>query len=145
MLKKSCSVKITGSPPHTRGTLVVNAFIFYAIGITPAYAGNTYKHRRIHISTKDHPRIRGEHHRQFHLQVWILGSPPHTRGTLSLSPGYQRKVRITPAYAGNTILIACQPSAVQDHPRIRGEHQKENGPGSFMVGSPPHTRGTLSQ
>ena len=51
--------------------------------------------------------------------------------------------RITPAYAGNTILIIYSPLFRQDHPRLRGEHTKKHLALICQLGSPPPTRGTL--
>ena len=51
-----------------------------------------------------------------------LGSPPHPRGILIISGRMARKVRFTPASAGNILnrLITYLPLKV--HPRIRGEY-----------------------
>ena len=38
----------------------------------------------------------------FAEEVYVLGSPPHTRGTLALKMLFKLLLRITPAYAGNT-------------------------------------------
>ena len=119
------------------------------------------------MTEQDHPRIRGEHHRERRerrgpkriipayagntdgfarerLSMW--GSSPHTRGT-----------RRTPR---------TRPATGWDHPRIRGEHviRVERvlvGPGiipayagntsaaygsvAALEGSSPHTRGTLEE
>ena len=50
-----------GSPPHARGTPILDAFALKHPGITPACAGNT-EHRKGKIGgSEDHPRMRGEH------------------------------------------------------------------------------------
>ena len=33
---------LAGSPPHTRGILFISIYFFVHLGITPAYAGNTF-------------------------------------------------------------------------------------------------------
>ena len=50
---------------------------------------------------------------------------------------------ITPAYAGNTLLKLEYATKVQDHPRIRGEYEVIVESPTFILGSPPHTRGIL--
>ena len=53
-----------GSPPHMRGTLFAHLYKSTHPGITPAYAGNTYKSGYRRGRSWDHPRIRGEHCRR---------------------------------------------------------------------------------
>ena len=93
-----------GSPPPTRGTPGEDLAMVSDIGITPAYAGNTYSVIECIIDCRDHPRLRGEHVIYTHRVVKTVGSPPPTRGTLLIAKLYSRYGRITPAYAGNTIL-----------------------------------------
>ena len=71
-----------------------------------------------------------------------LGSPPHTRGTPVGGESSVPAIRITPAYAGNTIQgLKCH-IMLWDHPRIRGEHFLIPLLIASVLGSPPHTRGT---
>ena len=112
-----------GSSPHTRGTRACGFFRrgsrkdhprirgehvldsinqCAAIGIIPAYAGNTIRVSPSRITRWDHPRIRGEHQPRRHRQrpgggiipayagnttrriqevLGCPGSSPHTRGT----------------------------------------------------------------
>ena len=50
-----------GSSPHTRGALGRFFADEDAVGIIPAYAGSTSARWERLSSTRDHPRIRGEH------------------------------------------------------------------------------------
>ena len=153
-----------GSSPHTRGTLSALSDSFAALGIIPAYAGNTSGQscrlssgsgssphtrgtpsadRRSCRARGDHPRIRGEH--RVRRQVDDVG------------------LGIIPAYAGNTVqalrrCLCCGGSSPHtrgtpdcyarsacrcgDHPRIRGEHANTKDSSGDWVGSSPHTRGT---
>ena len=111
--------------------------------ITPAYAGNTSLGRFIGFGVEDHPRIRGEHRKYLLLRRQLVGSPPHTRGTLGYGKTSTSGSRITPAYAGNTCFSLSAPRPDRDHPRIRGEHPGAPILGAVPLGSPPHTRGTL--
>ncbi len=74
-----------GSPPHTRGTLASNPHHLSRKGITPAYAGNTLGAIEAFPGTRDHPRISGEHKGRRKGSAGFHGSPPHTRGTPSMT------------------------------------------------------------
>ena len=76
------------------------------LGITPAYAGNTYLSYGRCVQDKDHPRLRGEHKFMPALLPLMVGSPPPTRGTHDDTLPFSGVDRITPAYAGNT-LTGC--------------------------------------
>ena len=58
-----------GSSPHTRGTQVLHPRDLPRDRIIPAYAGNTSAHSLLIQGMKDHPRIRGEHKRNYSLSV----------------------------------------------------------------------------
>ena len=49
-----------GSPPHMRGKADIAPVLPCGLGITPAYAGKSYKRTNESRCTKDHPRICGE-------------------------------------------------------------------------------------
>ena len=74
-------------------------------GLTPAYAGNTMTIYRELILIRAHPRIRGEYLRQSIEHVSNQGSPPHTRGIPYLPVLWCIRLRLTPAYAGNTFWL----------------------------------------
>ena len=132
-----------GSPPPTRGTLVVKYSRVSQGGITPAYAGNTDDDRGYDNPVRDHPRLRGEHRTTVHPVHLYPGSPPPTRGTPDYNSYVELNNRITPAYAGNTSV--CSPNFISgaDHPRLRGEHVESQDIVNGRIGSPPPTRGTL--
>ena len=70
-----------------------------------------------------------------------MGSPPHTRGILSVTIPDSVTYRITPAYAGNTNFVILSLAQSGDHPRIRGEYTVKANSTEQASGSPPHTRG----
>ena len=70
----------------------------------------------------DHPRIRGEHARVVDPVRRGEGSSPHTRGAPSAEGDAGVAGGIIPAYAGSTDYIKNAPEGLEDHPRIRGEH-----------------------
>ncbi len=98
----TCCQVDAGSPPHTRETLLLYFLSFGCIGITPAYAGNTFLYSVMKGAWGDHPRIRGKHKNYNKKIIEVRGSPPHTRETHITAQLLQQGGRITPAYAGNT-------------------------------------------
>jgi len=104
-----------------RGTDYVSVDIGGCTGITPAYAGNSYKvARRCHIK-RDHPRVCGEQVEEISIYPQGLGSPPRMRGT---------------------DIRAKKGIARVDHPRVCGEQRPLSGGGFDALGSPPRMRGT---
>ena len=57
---------------------------------------------------------------------------------------FDNNIRITPADAGKTVLIACEESQAVDHPRGCGENQRERFYRAAEQGSPPRMRGKLA-
>ena len=74
-----------------------------------------------------------------------MGSSPHVRGaplSLSFRPPFEG---IIPACAGSTnIGISIRP-IVRDHPRMCGEHNKDDAFNPVVKGSSPHVRGALQR
>ena len=134
-----------GSSPHTRGAQSPSALAGACGGIIPAYAGSTAKRAAAPGWCGDHPRIRGEHAREFERQPGFSGSSPHTRGARAGVGDAGVEVRIIPAYAGSTQRFGVDVGDRRDHPRIRGEHA-QGGIGKLKQGgSSPHTRGALGR
>ncbi len=133
-----------GSPPHTRGKHFLCAIFAFVQRITPAYAGKTISAESCDGLGRDHPRIRGENFATLLYKPLAIGSPPHTRGKHNRTEFESSDIRITPAYAGKTAKAERTVAAVWDHPRIRGENFNIIKHGTFGTGSPPHTRGKLS-
>ena len=131
-----------GSSPHSRGTLDDRSMFMDYYGIIPAFAGNTmiecFKLNKIW----DHPRIRGEHQSSTRSRKKAQGSSPHSRGTLWLATTGIELPGIIPAFAGNTWIVIRIKTGKEDHPRIRGEHQKQEECAELPLGSSPHSRGT---
>ena len=69
-----------GSPPLTRGILIVRASYPYTIRFTPAHAGNTPSLCLGLDGKKVHPRSRGEYVKRIYALRYTKGSPPLTRG-----------------------------------------------------------------
>ena len=112
-------------------------------GIIPAYAGNTFRRRRVRVQGGDHPRVCGEHKRLPRTHTTRPGSSPRMRGTLQRSLDMWYFIGIIPAYAGNTQSNTMRGASVWDHPRVCGEHLTGNPYLLMVPGSSPRMRGTL--
>ena len=132
-----------GSSPHTRGTRCQSLFQLLEFRIIPAYAGYTLAIAAVIVEQRDHPRIRGVHMGGHFISSELVGSSPHTRGTLGQPFRKAIIVRIIPAYAGYTSEYVTIVSTIKDHPRIRGVHCGRTCRTHGRTGSSPHTRGTL--
>ena len=86
-----------------RGTRVGRHVDYGAVGIIPAYAGNTFRHERAGDHRRDHPRVCGEHMPKLFACAPQLGSSPRMRGTLKNRQRILERRGIIPAYAGNTV------------------------------------------
>ncbi len=111
-----------GSPPPTRGTPLHELTAEDFQRLTPAYAGNTDRVLHRGLQAQAHPRLRGEHSMSHVSACRPSGSPPPTRGTRELVKDPPERLRLTPAYAGNTCQDRRGRLQRQAHPRLRGEH-----------------------
>ena len=69
-----------GSPPRVRGACSSSSSASAFTGITPACAGSIELHLSTASTTKDHPRVCGEHERVRQTSFSGVGSPPRVRG-----------------------------------------------------------------
>ena len=109
--------------------------------ITPTRAGSR-KHLRVEtLKVRDHPRARGE--QGLPDLDWLIGggSPPRARGAVVMPLRYLETVLITPARAGSSSSRRKSTLSARDHPRARGEQDKDNGLLPPDKGSPPRARG----
>ena len=136
-----------GSSPRMRGALIGVEKRPEHIGIIPAYAGTTKRHGINPDSSKDHPRVCGEHDaRNRTLPCWS-GSSPRMRGARRFPGTLTVRMGIIPAYAGSTSPQSPQNIYPQDHPRVCGEHWLLAKERKNVTGSSPRMRGaqTLCQ
>ena len=113
-------------------------------GITPACAGNSQCFFIIRSVLQDHPRVCGEQWRPSALVSRLRGSPPRVRGTALFFQNSNRFFRITPACAGNRLLVHDLLPQLQDHPRVCGEQLNQTCDIIGLLGSPPRVRGTAN-
>ena len=95
-----------GSSPLARGILCNVLFEISHDGITPAYAGSTYRNDFGSFLQQDHPRLRGEYYLRGDLEEYPPGSPPLTRGIRVSDWNLHKPVGITPACTGSTHPIS---------------------------------------
>ena len=78
---------------------------FKAAGITPAYAGKSRGVISGNGLIPDHPRLCGEKCTQFRRFLEKRGSPPPMRGKGYTTAAESEENRITPAYAGKSVVL----------------------------------------
>ncbi len=113
----------SGSSPHARGAPELARVEGVLDGIIPACAGSTASLEMWKYSTRDHPRMRGEHGLFGDVEVFDEGSSPHARGALVSHIMHAVLHRIIPACAGSTDSASSPLRRRRDHPRMRGEHR----------------------
>ena len=96
-------VKITGSSPLARGTLLCGVRRHASARLIPARAGNTPHARPRRYPSSAHPRSRGEHATATVHDLCLSGSSPLARGTHEPFPPSFFPPRLIPARAGNTM------------------------------------------
>ena len=112
-----------------------------SIGITPAYAGKSFRHFLTVFIREDHPRLCGEKLISGEDVSLALGSPPPMRGKGYSVPQFISGDGITPAYAGKSSRRSRFLVAAWDHPRLCGEKFASPAPRVNGIGSPPPMRG----
>ena len=90
---------------------------------------------------QDHPRVCGEKSDKGFVEYRNAGSPPRMRGKVGYSAGKADSSRITPAYAGKSLILPAFISFYQDHPRVCGEKAANFRALCVPMGSPPRMRG----
>ena len=96
-------------------------------------------------SAEDHPRVCGEKTGTTSVSWKLSGSPPRMRGKVPSPQKGEATLRITPAYAGKSLIAERFFVCVWDHPRVCGE--KSTSPLRLLRpwGSPPRMRGKDSR
>ena len=135
--------EIMGSPPRMRGKRRQHMCYLSSRRITPADAGKTPLIMLAPVLHMDHPRGCGENKIRQRKLPSCLGSPPRMRGKPTFRTFYGRRLRITPADAGKTVLHMTARLKFQDHPRGCGENRIPSAISAKVLGSPPRMRGKL--
>ncbi len=140
-LRRKLQEVALGSPPLARGIHLDFLDFVRAVRITPACAGNTLSPKNKGRQTEDHPRLRGEYKERAKKSRPSWGSPPLARGIRARRREPRQRSGITPACAGNTSCSSRNPKLNTDHPRLRGEYEKDVAKKQTNKGSPPLARG----
>ncbi len=111
-----------GSSPRARGAQRADDDARHALGLIPACAGSTYRSRCGPVSTRAHPRVRGEHDTAREDYDTETGSSPRARGAPGAADAGAQADGLIPACAGSTDSMAAASSGRWAHPRVRGEH-----------------------
>ena len=89
-----------GSPPRGRGKVPQAAMKRRFLGITPAWAGKSWRASNRTERPEDHPRVGGEKHGRTEPRRRRRGSPPRGRGKAGPTAIVNGVGGITPAWAG---------------------------------------------
>ena len=100
----------------------VKVTLFYSFRTKSLSKISLTYHQVAPVNYQDHPRMCGEHWNEYVDSTWMIGSPPHVRGTPCYKPSND--------------------PAPWDHPRMCGEHSGHWVHAITCTGSPPHVRGT---
>ena len=130
-----------GSSPLTRGKPGVHNPEGAARGLIPAHAGKTRPCSSRPLTSRAHPRSRGENVAQTLGPGSLKGSSPLTRGKPPPASDTNRRGRLIPAHAGKTRLSGAPPTTRWAHPRSRGENLTGRQGLGKSWGSSPLTRG----
>ena len=131
----------SGSSPLARGLLGAPLVLRQGVGIIPARAGFTVRHRGARQGRWDHPRSRGVYPGYV---TWVgptPGSSPLARGLHTDRLPAVQGAGIIPARAGFTSLLCRSSTASRDHPRSRGVYSQPDDKGTNAWGSSPLARG----
>ena len=71
------------------------------------------------------------------------GSPPRGQGKVGSTSAKTVGNRITPAWAGKSIVLIIEPKVIEDHPRVGGEKMSVWVLVRLWAGSPPRGRGKV--
>ena len=111
-----------GSPPRMREKLKSSKIPSGCLRITPAYAGKTKSSLLNLVVVQDHPRVCGKNHFKSLISNLVAGSPPRMREKPGLVDKVNEWARITPAYAGKTVVSGMVQGRRRDHPRVCGKN-----------------------
>ena len=111
-----------GSSPLTRGKPLETVVNWPRVGLIPAHAGKTRASTSSSMTTKAHPRSRGENHPSGGGDDDVAGSSPLTRGKPSTTATRRSPGRLIPAHAGKTFAGCEGAQHPRAHPRSRGEN-----------------------
>ena len=130
-----------GSSPLTRGKLAGEHGVAAESRLIPAHAGKTIVWPSVRVTSRAHPRSRGENATARRDRRRHHGSSPLTRGKRVPYPHPTCNTGLIPAHAGKTLRRRSAITGMTAHPRSRGENASLAGSMPNAAGSSPLTRG----
>jgi hypothetical protein len=107
----------------------------------PACAGNTRYPGNDNSAATDHPHLHGDHVELIKQLKYEHGTSPHARGPHRRALVRELKLRLIPAYAGNTRQKSEFGRPATAHPRACGDHMANTNVIPQGLGSSPRARG----
>ena len=134
-----------GLPPRGRGRGRYSRLLGVRLGITPAWAGKSFGYQERFAEYRDYPRVGGEENAAPSVTKGQWGLPPRGRGRGLQRSARCAKRRITPAWAGKS-LVSCEADFRRwDYPRVGGEEYAWCARYRLLGGLPPRGRGRVKQ
>ena len=131
-------------PAYAGSTTSLSSKLLVSLGSSPHTRGAHRCDNRRQQANRDHPRIRGEHHKgSEHRRFWNGIIPAYAGSTSYASATKAMPSGSSPHTRGARRLPGAPPAPRRDHPRIRGEHVERDLDRDVARGSSPHTRGAL--
>ena len=134
---------IMGSSPRGRGIRPLPVEALLGVRLIPAWAGNTHYWLSHSSGSSAHPRVGGEYSTAVTGVGHRSGSSPRGRGIPLRRRADPGRVRLIPAWAGNTLRLSVRGLGGPAHPRVGGEYDDEALLGAADTGSSPRGRGIL--
>ena len=135
---------VQGLPLHAQGIPIARKQQIKAAGITPACTGNTFFLSFFCNVRWDYPCMRREYQMTQTAMHPQIGLPLHAQGILRMNNFLNTATGITPACAGNTLLIFLSFMSVRDYPCMRREYLTASNCLNDPEGLPLHAQGILS-
>jgi len=135
---------LPGSSPRGRGTAGSREKVLFIVRVIPAWAGNRVQARATCRDAPGHPRVGGEQTMTRPFRHGSSGSSPRGRGTGDFQSSCGHRVRVIPAWAGNSRYGDGVRPSWAGHPRVGGEQDTAEGLTPGVNGSSPRGRGTAA-
>ena len=142
-LSIDCARSIAGTSPHARGPPCSFGIDIRDCGNIPACAGTTRAGASPCPTSREHPRMRGDHPSARRRRVLSRGTSPHARGPRLATSLPSHHGGNIPACAGTTEHADVDAVVVGEHPRMRGDHIVTTVIPMLTEGTSPHARGPL--
>ena len=109
-------------PPRVRGAQHLQLMALISVRLTPACAGSTGVDDVAAANDPTYPRVCGEHAAISGSGGFSYDLPPRVRGAPMSAASRIHELRLTPACAGSTGVVAVRHDRFPTYPRVCGEH-----------------------